>query len=185
MKSQCTIIDLIPCVDINELSKNGALGGREHTFPYVSLTYSFLSKLRTYRYRVDMRIRGQEMWRRFRIEWTQCTFGGQRPWFICNCGRRVAKIYCGGLFLGCRHCYEGRYTTQKLGPSSRKFRRACQIRLLLGGEPAIRNSFPKRPRGMWQKTYNKLRRECEILEAELRESKFSRLAPDYTKFRFT
>jgi len=184
MKSRHTIIDEIPYLDINELSKIGALDGGAHIYPNVSLKYPFLCQLRTYRYRADMMMRHCTTWKLFRIEWTPCTFGGKRPWFICTCDKRVGKIYGGGIFLGCRHCYEGRYRTQKLGKTSRKFRRACEIRLSLGGEPAIRRPFPERPRGMWRKKYDRLRLECEMIEWELKGSQFSRLAPDYTQFSF-
>ncbi len=30
------------------------------------------------------------------LDWTACTYGGARPWFLCpaeSCGRRVAKLY--------------------------------------------------------------------------------------------
>lgn len=179
------IIDHIPSVDINVLSKNGGLIGGAHTYPNVSLKYPFLSKLRTYRYRADMMMRHCTTWKLFRIEWTRCTFGGWRPWFKCVCGKRVAKIYGGGMFLGCRHCYEARYLTQKLGKTSRKFRRACEIRMSLGGEPAIRKPFPERPRGMWRSKYDRLKLECEKIEQELIGGRFSRKAPDYTQFSFS
>ena len=185
MKSKHSIIDKIPFVDINKLSKTGALDGGENVYPYVSLSYPFLSRLRSYRYRVDMMMKNCTTWKLFRVEWTRCTFGGWRPWFICTCGKRVGKIYGGGIFLGCRICYEARYQTQKLGKTSRKFRKACEIRLSLGGEPAIRKPFPERPRGMWRRRYEKLRTEYERLEAELHGTKFARLAPDYSQFSFS
>lgn len=184
MKSRRILLDTLPFMDINQLAKTRALKGGEQTFPYASLTYPFLSRLRTYRYRVDMMMRGCAAWKLFRVEWTRCTFGGWRPWFVCSCEKRVAKIFCAGMFLGCRHCYEGRYLTQKLGKNSRKFRRACEIRLSLGGEPAIRKPFPERPRGMWRSKYQRLRSECERLEAELYGSRFARRQPDYTQFSF-
>jgi len=49
-----------------------------------------------------------------------CHFGGVRHYFICGlsksgvyCGRRVAKLYKGGDYFGCRHCYELTYSSRK------------------------------------------------------------------------
>jgi hypothetical protein len=45
------------------------------------------------------------------ITWTECHFGGRRPWFRCTvyargryCGRRVATIYHAGDVFACRRC---------------------------------------------------------------------------------
>lgn len=57
-----------------------------------------------------------------RLEYTECNFGGERPWFRCpgvvdgeECNRRVGKLYCPpgrDLFL-CRHCYDLGYTSSR------------------------------------------------------------------------
>ena len=49
-KSSRPIVEKIPFVDIRDLSKAGAFGGGEHTFPYAAFRYPFLAQLRTYRY---------------------------------------------------------------------------------------------------------------------------------------
>ena len=110
--------------------------------------------------------------------------GGRRPWFKCSCGKRVAKLYGGGIFIGCRHCYDMTYECQRRGEKSRSYYQACKIRLSLGGAPTIADPFPDRPRRMWRKTYERLRRKAEELEAPLRTSRFAKRAPDYTKFSF-
>jgi hypothetical protein len=45
------------------------------------------------------------------ITWTNCHFGGRRPWFVCSvrandryCGRHVAVLYLGGEVFACRRC---------------------------------------------------------------------------------
>lgn len=46
------------------------------------------------------------------VTWTPCTFGGNRPWFICpgrGCGRRVGKLYLNGRYFLCRHCHNLTY----------------------------------------------------------------------------
>ena len=49
-----------------------------------------------------------------KLEWTDCNFGGSRPWFICpekNCSRRVEKLYRppGEKYYFCRHCWDLTY----------------------------------------------------------------------------
>ena len=46
---------------------------------------------------------------RVSITWTNCHFGGRRPWFTCSahtngryCGRRVAVLYLTGKSFACR-----------------------------------------------------------------------------------
>lgn len=183
MKKDRIILDDMPFIDINCLHTIGAFSGGEQYFPYVTLQYPFLSKLRCFQYRCDMIMRHTHGWVLFPVEWTRCYYGGRRPWFRCTCGRRVGKIYCGGYFLGCRHCYNGKYNSQNAGSRAREHKRACQIRLSLGGEPAIRGPFPDRPRRMWRRTYDRLRREAQRLEAGLSCSRFQKRPPDYSKFR--
>lgn len=45
------------------------------------------------------------------LTYTECRFGGQRPYFHCpgivskqHCGRRVGKLFSGGRYFLCRHC---------------------------------------------------------------------------------
>ena len=52
------------------------------------------------------------------VIWTDCHFGGQRPWLLCperNCGRRVGKLYLppGGRYFLCRHCYGLSYKSRQ------------------------------------------------------------------------
>lgn len=50
---------------------------------------------------------------------TLCRYGGKRYWFICPlsvngkyCGRRVAILYKGNGYFGCRHCFNLTYETK-------------------------------------------------------------------------
>lgn len=183
-KSSRPIVEKIPFVDVRDLAKAGAFSGGEQTFPWAGLRWPFLSRLRTFRFRADLWMRNATRWTFFPVEWTRCTFGGRRPWFICSCGKRVAKLYGGGIFIGCRYCYNMVYECQRRGEKSRSYYQACKIRLSLGGAPTIAQPFPERPRRMWRKTYERLRRQAEELEAPLRKSRFTKRAPDYTKFSF-
>ena len=109
------------------------------------------------------------------VEWTPCNFGGERAWFICpikGCWHRVTKLYLIGKYFRCRYCGNLGYYTQRLNKSSRLREKADNIRRRLGGKPGLLNRFPDRPKGMHQKTYNKLWRELlRIEQAELLEMK--------------
>lgn len=104
------------------------------------------------------------------VTWTPCHYGGQRPFFQCPgivnghyCGRRVIKLYSGGKYFLCRHCYNLTYNSQSETRHDRLLRRANKRRIALGGEPGI-YSWIEKPKGMWQRTYS--RHKAEILAAE-------------------
>lgn len=114
------------------------------------------------------------------IEFTECNFGGERPWFRCpgvvdgeECNRRVGKLYCPpgrDLFL-CRHCYDLGYTTSRTSGDEMKqaelrFRKA---HAKINGERKHPGQYflpPKRPKGMHWSTYGDL---CEELRDAYRE----------------
>jgi hypothetical protein len=105
------------------------------------------------------------------ITWTNCHFGGRRPWFVCSvrvdgkhCGRRVAVLYLGGELFACRSCYRLVYESQQ-SPLFRNIRCAQKIRIRLGGIPDPSAPFPERPRGMHTRTYWRLRDKAEAAEA--------------------
>ena len=106
-----------------------------------------------------------------RIVRVPCRFGGTRSYFICPgvvngipCGRRVVKLHGPGRYFLCRHCYRLVHTSQSEGAWDRALRRANRIRMRLGGEPGMAAPFPSRPKGMWRRTYERLREEA--FEAE-------------------
>jgi len=100
-----------------------------------------------------------------------CTYGGTRPYFRCpgvvngrQCQRRVAKLFAGGRYFLCRHCYSLAYASQSEDRHDRLLRRANKRRVALGGEPGTAYGIASRPKGMWQSTYERARLEigwCE------------------------
>lgn len=182
MRRETILLDDLPSINVTSLLRIGALDGGEKLFPRIPHEFDFLGRLRCFQFRVDMALRGSQVFQMFQVQWTRCNFGGRRPWFICkHCGKRVGKLYV-GLAIACRHCFNGAYPSQHLGKNARAHRRACEIRFSLGGEPSIRGDFPERPPRMWRRTYGRLRFEAERLEAQLRGTRFYRRPPDYKKF---
>jgi len=114
-----------------------------------------------------------------------CRYGGTRPYFICPgvvkgiaCGRRVAKLYGPGRYFLCRHCYRLAHASQSESVRDRALRHANKIRQRLGGDPGMAAPFPERPRGMWQKTYRRLRDkafDAEMLAETAFETQSERL----------
>lgn len=100
---------------------------------------------------------------RVRLDWTPCTFGGKRPWFLCpGCDRRVAVLFGLEMFL-CRHCRGLAYRSQRESESRRVIRRADAIRRRLGWPPGVLNPTGERPKGMRLRTFLRLYTEYNEL----------------------
>jgi hypothetical protein len=99
-----------------------------------------------------------------RIVRAVCRLGGARAYFICPgvvngiaCGRRVAKLHGPGRYFLCRHCYRLAYASQSEGAWDRAIRRVSKIRHRLDADHGIDDPVPQKPKGMWQRTYERLR----------------------------
>jgi hypothetical protein len=108
-----------------------------------------------------------------RIVRVPCRFGGARPYFVCPgvvngtaCGRRVTKLYQPGRRFLCRHCHRLANASQSEDALDRTLRRANKLRQRLGGDPGMMALFPPRPKGMWRRTFERLREQT--LDAEER-----------------
>jgi hypothetical protein len=100
------------------------------------------------------------------VDWTPCTYGGRRPWFVCpGCRRRVRSLYAGGKHLKCRHCYRLTYASSRERAGDRAFRRARRIRRGLGA-PNSMLAPPLRPKGMHWRTYSRLHNALAVAESE-------------------
>ena len=107
------------------------------------------------------------------IERVACHYGNQRPYFRCSgvvngrhCNRRVVKLYAGGRYFLCRHCYNLAYSSQSEEKSDRMLRRANKLRTALGGERGTAHFIAPKPKGMSQRTYERKRSEIERCEGQ-------------------
>lgn len=100
-----------------------------------------------------------------------CRYGGSRPYFLCPgsrngrpCGKRVSKLYCAGIFR-CRQCARLIYPSQSENQIDRALRRADKLRVRLGGSNLGLGAFvPRKPKGMWRRTYTRLQEEVLRLD---------------------
>ena len=101
-----------------------------------------------------------------------CGFGGMRTYFVCPgkkngrpCLRRVSKLYQGGQYFLCRHCYDLAYASQSESRPYRLQRRADKRKLALGGKLGTSLSPPK-PKGMHRRTYERYLDEIDAAEEQ-------------------
>ena len=122
------------------------------------------------------------------LTYVDCHYGNQRPYFDCpgvvngrHCQRRVGKLFLGSKYFLCRHCYNLTYTSQSEPKSDRALRRANKIRMALGGEPGMEHWITPKPKGMWQRTYQRKRWEIEAAEDQANLSFLSKHAKHLSK----
>lgn len=168
-------------IDINRLHKVGCLapgwaGGWQWTRDGEKVA-SISMRAEADRLHLSYRVRiGGGEWEdvaeTVRIVRVACRLGGTRPYFICPgvvngipCGWRVAKLHGPGRSFLCRHCYRLAHASQSEGALDRMHRRAHKLKQRLGGDPGTNFFFPQRPKGMWRRTYERLREQAS--EAEM------------------
>lgn len=99
-----------------------------------------------------------EQWSyRIQLAWTDCNYGGSRPWFCCpNCGRRVAMLYAGRRFL-CRKCHGLAYASQTADYLNAAINKLERLESRLQN----RGGMLYRPKGMHWKTYDRINAEID------------------------
>jgi hypothetical protein len=174
-------VEACRAIDVNRLHKTGCLsigwsGGWQWTrdgerVAWIGLRTEADRLHLTYRVRIGAG-KWEDVAETVRIVRVPCRFGCVRPYFICpgvvnsiTCGRRVAKLHGPGRYFLCRHCYRLAHASRSEGAWDRSLRRANKIRQRLGGEPSMVAAFPKKPKGMWRRTYERLREQA--FEAEM------------------
>ena len=184
-------VELTRSIDVNRLHKTGCLragwmGGWQwtrdgETVASINLHAEEDRLHLTYRVRVGGG-EWEDVAETVRIVRVACRFGGSRPYFICPgvvngiaCGRRVAKLHGPGRYFLCRHCYRLAHASQGEDTWDRMLRRANKIKQRLGGDPGMAAPFPPKPKGMWRRTYHRLR-ERAFEDEMLADEAFARQA---------
>ncbi len=179
-----TTVEACRSIDVNRLNRAGCLrpgwrGGWKWTnaegerTAWIQLRMEDTRLVLLYRYR---QVEGD--WRDIEqptpITWSPCRYGGQRPYFVCpgvvngvSCNRRTIKLYADGPYFLCRNCYGLAYQSQRENPRDRLLSKAQGIRLKLGGSANISLPFPPKPKGMWQRTYERHQATACALEAAM------------------
>ena len=83
------------CLDVRELHRVGAFKGGWKTFPSASFRWPSIEKMRAAKFLIQVQFFNQTVPQNIRVCWTWCNFGGSRPWLVCQCGRRVARLFKG------------------------------------------------------------------------------------------
>ena len=94
-------------------------------------------------------------------------------WFMCPVtGRRARVLYLpdGGWQFASREAHGLSYRSQGESDVFRSITQAQNIRARLGGSLSIYTPLPPRPRGMHQRTYERLRTKALEIEAAARET---------------
>ena len=134
---------------------------------------------------VRFTVAGVQRVQRIALTYTSPNYGGRRPWFLCGCARRVAKLYLVGGRWGCRECCDLDYPTQHEGRYMRAYRRKKAIYRRLGSPWPENGAFdppmgvPTRPPGMHSWTYTSLLCQLSRCQREMYEE----IAPLAAKFR--
>ena len=99
------------------------------------------------------------------IERMPCRYGGSRAYFKCKCGKRVVKLYGAEKFFLCRHCYGLFHYSKNENFWDRSLRQRTKYRRRMGGDASLEAYEIPKPKGMWWRTYYRLR-EATIMAEE-------------------
>jgi len=167
------------CINVSDLHRAGLFTEKTRTLPWACFRWPWLNRLTVDRWLVILEFRNQQR-QRIPTIWSQCHFGGLRPWFRCPlCTRRAGRLYNAGSLCACRKCCDLRYASQRRGEKSRRYLQALKIRLRLGGVASLAAPFPERPRRMHQTTYKRWKLYANWLERDLHDSRFRSRETDY------
>ncbi len=164
-------------VDIRKLARNGLLQhGAEHSLTDRKSKYEvhIVSEQDRIRFQhgiallAGFRGLGEDV---VPIDWTECHYGGARPWFLCpGCRKRVAIIYGRKIerdgsklpirdrTLRCRQCHDLSYPSQHEEWNRRMWRRSEKIWARIGGR------YGNKPKRMHWRTYDHLVDEARYFE---------------------
>jgi len=94
---------------------------------------------------------------------TPCNYGGVRYWFKCpHCRGRVGVLYLSGVQCACRKCFKLAYKSERETWHDQQFRKADNLRALLGWQPGIAHADGYKRKGMHWKTFYRLKAEHDV-----------------------
>lgn len=109
------------------------------------------------------------------LDRTPCNYGGMRTWFLCpRCGRRVGVLFAGRCFW-CRHCHGIAYAVENEDKLSRVLRRSNKLRERAGARAGTAYPVMFKPKGMHQRTFDRIRWEIQELEKSFWLREFNKL----------
>lgn len=95
-----------------------------------------------------------------------CHYGGERSLFLCpHCGSRRKYLYHAGKLFLCRACHDLTYASRRERTPERAGRQARKIRRKLGANLGLEKWIGPKPKGMHQKTFDRLSNEIHEKEA--------------------
>ena len=110
----------------------------------------------------------EEVEQTVRLVFSEPNYGGRRWWMICPYkGIRVAKLYLpnGGDRFASRKAWGLAYQSQRVAYRDRPFEKLFRLQRKLGCEQGY-DSWIMRPKGMWQRTFDRHLERFEQLDAE-------------------
>jgi hypothetical protein len=141
-------------IDINELGRAGYTGNPLTNW-WVHRNKLFRAGIQPQKWDGETVTLDNQVMQITRLPWH---YGGQRAYFLCDCGRTVGKLYAPfGHPWRCRHCYGLTYARRLAAPQYRLILKAQKIREQLGGNLGVVNAFPDKPKGMHWRRYARLR----------------------------
>lgn len=105
---------------------------------------------------------------RIRLVFTEPNYGGRRWWMVCPYKHiRVGKLYLpnGGDRFASRKAWRLGYNSQRVAHRDRPFEKLFRLQRKLGCEQGY-DSWIRRPKGMWQRTFDRHFERFEELEAQ-------------------
>lgn len=105
---------------------------------------------------------------RIELVFTQPNYGGRRWWMICPYKHvRVAKLYMpnGGDRFASRQAWRLAYQSQRVRHRDRPFEKLFRLQRKLGCAQGY-ESYPSRPKGMWQRSFDRYLDRFDELDAD-------------------
>ena len=103
-----------------------------------------------------------------RLVFTEPNYGGRRWWMVCPYkGIRAGKLYLpnGGDRFASRTAWRLGYQSQRAARRDRPFDQLCRLQRKLGCEQGY-DSWIRRPKGMWHRTFDRYLARFEELDAQ-------------------